>query len=168
MTIFPPELVEIIVHETWHSKMPSVVRQSFMTTCPQINRTWKAIYAPIACQDIYITSLAYIHYLCDIAGRQKSIIYHDLISRLTRTITCFVDCRNAGESAAREVYALLTRLPNDIGLRALFLQVPYISFEPSSIGDGRATGVSCGIPIHIRYVRFLSRCCNNAGEDGYL
>ncbi|SJL09199.1 uncharacterized protein ARMOST_12575 [Armillaria ostoyae] len=169
MATFPPELVEIIVDEIWHSEMPSIVRQSFMTTCPRINRTWKAVYAPIASQDIYIPSLAYIYYLCDIAGRQKSIIYHDLIPRLTRTITCFVDLRaNAGENTAKEVCALLTRLPNDIGLRALFPQVPYISFEFSCIGDARTTGVLRGLPIHICYDRFLSTCHNDKGEDGYL
>ncbi|PBL04439.1 hypothetical protein ARMGADRAFT_1022854 [Armillaria gallica] len=116
--------------------MPSIVRQSFMATFPGINRTWKAVYAPIASQDIYIPSLAYIYYLCDIAGRQKSVIYHDLIPRLTRTITCFVDLReNVEESAAKEVYDLLMRLPNDIGLKALFPQVPSISFGLSWIGN---------------------------------
>ncbi|KAK0444266.1 uncharacterized protein EV420DRAFT_1575036 [Desarmillaria tabescens] len=169
MATFPPELVEIIVHEIWHSTMPSIIRQSFMTTCPRINRTWKAVYAPIASQDIYIPSLAYIYYLCDIAGRQKSIIYHDFIPRLTRTITCFVDLRrNVEESAAaKEVYALLMWLPNDVGLRALFPQVPYISFELNWIGDGRMEEIR-GLPILIRYDRYLSPCCNNAGEDGYL
>ncbi|PBK59581.1 hypothetical protein ARMSODRAFT_982973 [Armillaria solidipes] len=156
MATFPPELVEIIVDEIWHSEMPSIVRQSFMTTCPRINRTWKAVYAPIASQDIYIPSLAYIYYLCDIAGRQKSIIYHDLIPRLTRTITCFVDLREKGrERVVKEVYILLMRLPNDIGLRALFPQVPFICLELSCIG--RAS-----------YDRFLSQCCNDAGEEGYL
>ncbi|KAK0222934.1 hypothetical protein EDD85DRAFT_1028083 [Armillaria nabsnona] len=158
MATFPPELVEKIVHEIWHTEMPSIVRQSFMTTCPGINRTWKAVYAPIASQDIYIPSLAYIYYLCDIAGRQKSVIYHDLIPRLTRTITCFVDLRaNVEESAAKEVYDLLMRLPNDIGLKALFPSVPYISFGVSWIGDGRTTEMLRGLPIYIRYDRSLPK-----------
>lgn len=46
MNTFPPELVEIIVHDIWTSEMPSFVRKSSMTTCPRINRTWKAVYAP--------------------------------------------------------------------------------------------------------------------------
>ncbi len=64
-----------------------------MTTCPSINRTWKAAFAPIASRDIYIPNLAYIYYLCDIARDGKSIIYHDFIPRLARTLTCFVDFR---------------------------------------------------------------------------
>ncbi|SJL09203.1 uncharacterized protein ARMOST_12579 [Armillaria ostoyae] len=170
MATFPPELVERIVHEIWHSEMPSVVRQSFMTTCPRINRTWKAVYAPMASQDIYVPSLAYIYYLCDIAGRQKSIIYHDLIPRLTRTITCFVDLREKGrENVVKEVYILLMALPNDIGLRALFPQVPSISFELSCIGRASYLGNEIrGLPVHIRYDRFLSECHNVEGEDGYL
>ncbi|SJL00548.1 uncharacterized protein ARMOST_03861 [Armillaria ostoyae] len=161
MATFPPELVEIIVQEIWHSEMPSVVRRSFMKTCPQINRTWKAVYAPIASRDIYIPSLAYIYYLCGIAGRQKSVIYYDLIPRLTRAITCFVDCReNAGESVVKQVYALLMWLPNDAGLRALFPQVPCISFETSWIGGAQVMAdfqVTHGPLIHIRYDRFLSQ-----------
>ncbi|KAG7440726.1 uncharacterized protein BT62DRAFT_569272 [Guyanagaster necrorhizus] len=58
-----------------------------MMTCPRISRTWKAVYVPIASQDIYILSPAYIYYLSDIAGRQKSIIYHDLIPRLTHLLS---------------------------------------------------------------------------------
>ncbi len=152
MATFPPELVEIIVHEIWHTEMPSIVRQSFMTTFPRVNRTWKAVYAPIASQDVYIPSLAYIYYLCDIAGRQKSIIYHDLIPRLTRTITCFVDLREKGrESAVKEVYILLMRLPNDIGLRALCPQVPSISLQLSRIGRSSYLGNEIrGLPVHIR------------------
>ncbi|KAK0495687.1 hypothetical protein EDD18DRAFT_1354193 [Armillaria luteobubalina] len=170
MATFPPELVEIIVWETWHSEMPSVVRQSFTTTCPRINRTWKAVFAPIASQDIYIPSLAYIYYLCDIAGRQKSIIYYDLIPRLTRTITCFVDLREKGrERVAKEVYILLMALPNDIGLRALFPQVPHISFELRCIGGANYSDSEVyGLPVHIRYDRFLSECQTDKGEDGYL
>ncbi len=170
MATLPPELVEKIVHEIWHTEMPSIVRQSVMTTCPRINRTWKAVFAPIASQDIYIPSLTYIYYLCDIAGRQKSIIYHDLIPRLTRTITCFVDLREKGrESGVKEVYILLMRLPNDIGLRALFPQVPSICLELSCVGRANYLGSEIlGLPVHIRYDRFLSQCRNDAGEEGHL
>ncbi|SJL09185.1 uncharacterized protein ARMOST_12561 [Armillaria ostoyae] len=170
MPTFPPELVEKIVHEIWHTEMPSIIRQSFMTTCPRINRTWKAVFAPIASQDIYIPSLTYLYYLSDIAGRQKSVIYRDLIPRLTRTITCFVDLREKGrESVVKEVYILLMRLTNDIGLRALFPQIPSICLELSCIGRANYLGSEIlGLPVHIRYDRFLSQCRNDAGEDGYL
>ncbi|KAG7444362.1 uncharacterized protein BT62DRAFT_934025 [Guyanagaster necrorhizus] len=107
MTTFPPELVEIIVHQVWYSQMPSTIRKSFMAACLSINRTWKAVYGPIASQDMYITNLTFLDYLCDIAQSRKSIIYHDFIPRLTRTITCFVDLReNEREGAVKEVYAL--------------------------------------------------------------
>ncbi|KAK0475871.1 hypothetical protein IW261DRAFT_1493415 [Armillaria novae-zelandiae] len=170
MATFPPELVEIIIWEIWHTEMPSIVRQSFMTTCPRINRTWKAVFAPIASQDIYIPSLAYIYYVCDIAGRQRSIIYHDLIPRLTRTITCFADLREKGrERVAKEAYILLMALPNDIGLRALFPQVPHISFELRCIGGASYPDREIrGLPVHIRYDRFLSKCHTDEGEGGYL
>ncbi|SJL09192.1 uncharacterized protein ARMOST_12568 [Armillaria ostoyae] len=167
MSTFPLELVDMIVHEIWHSDMPSVIRRSFMTACPRINRLWKAIYSLIASQDIYITSLAYIYYLSDIAGRQKSVIYHDHIPRLTRAITCFVDCgENAGENVVKDVYRLLMWLPNSIGFKCLFPQVPYISLELSWIGGGRARAdpqILHGLPIHIRYRRFLCE----ALKDGY-
>ncbi len=50
-----------------------------MTTCPLVNRTWKAIYGPIASQDLHITNLAYMYYLCDIARRQNPIIYYGFV-----------------------------------------------------------------------------------------
>ncbi len=64
MTTFSPELVEITVHDIWNSEMPSFFEKSFMTTC---NRTWKAVYAPIASQDMYITNLAFLDYLSSTA-----------------------------------------------------------------------------------------------------
>ncbi|PBK80257.1 hypothetical protein ARMGADRAFT_1092443 [Armillaria gallica] len=139
------QLVEIIVHEVWHSKMPSYVRKTFMTACPRINRTWKAVYAPIASQDMYIF--------------QNSIIYHDFIPRLTRTITCFADLRaNEREGGAKEVYRYLIALPNIRGFDALFPHVPYVSFRIVWIGIRQPSYVPSfsGIPIHIRYDRFLS------------
>lgn len=146
--------------------MPSVIRRFFMTACPRINRLWKAVYSLIASQDIYIPSLAYIYYLSDIARRHKSIIYHDLIPRATRTTTCFVDCgQNAGESIVKDVYRLLMWLPDNIGFKSLFPLVPYVSLELSLIGGGRAKAdpqVLHALPIHIRYHRFLCE----ASKDG--
>ncbi|PBK89017.1 hypothetical protein ARMGADRAFT_349378 [Armillaria gallica] len=137
-----------------------------MTACPRINRLWKAVYSLIASQDIYILSLAYIYYPSDIARRHKSIIYHDLIPRTTRTTTCFVDCgQNAGESIVKDVYRLLMWLPNNIGFKSLFPLVPYVSLELSLIGGGRAKAdpqVLHALPIHIRYHRFLCE----ASKDG--
>ncbi|PBK78305.1 hypothetical protein ARMSODRAFT_1010899 [Armillaria solidipes] len=157
MTTFPPELVEIIVYEAWHSEMPSYIRKSFMTTCPQINRTWKAVYAPITSRDIYITNLAYIYYLCDIARLRKSIIYHDFIPRLTRSITCFINLQeelHAMEIAVKKAYHYLLGLPNDIGFKTLFPLVPYISFVLRWSTDGRR---NLDIPIRVCYRRYLSK-----------
>ncbi|KAK0218154.1 hypothetical protein IW262DRAFT_1392461 [Armillaria fumosa] len=161
MTTFPPELVEIIVYDAWHSEMPSYVRKRLMTTCPQINRTWKAVYAPIASRDMYITNFAFLGYLCRIAPLQKSIIYHDFIPRLTRTITCFVnleECELEGE--AKEVYLYLTVLPNLRGFDALFKYVRYISFRLYWISIGSNTRFSIlslkHLHIRARYDRFLS------------
>ncbi|PBK98590.1 hypothetical protein ARMGADRAFT_582526 [Armillaria gallica] len=92
--------------------MPSFVRKSFMTTCPRINRTWNAVYVPIASQDIYITNLACLDYLCDISRNGKSIIYHDFIPRVTRTITCFIDLRtNKRECAAKRSIVISLTYP---------------------------------------------------------
>ncbi len=61
------------------------------------------------------------------------------------------------------------RLPNAIGLRALFPPVPSISFQLSRLGHASIYGNEIrGLPGHIRYDRFLSQCCNDAGEEGYL
>lgn len=143
--------------------MPSFVRKSFMTTCPRINRTWKAPYAPIASQDMYITNLAFLDYLCDISRARKSIIYHDFIPRLTRAITCFVDLReNNGERAAERVYRYLIELPNLRGFRALFELVHYISFQIVWTGIVRLKPSSPllspfrNIPIRVSYDRFVS------------
>ncbi|PBK77565.1 hypothetical protein ARMSODRAFT_1012718 [Armillaria solidipes] len=125
-----------------------------MTTCPRINRTWKAVYAPIASQDIYITKLAYIYYLSDIAQFRKSIIYHDFIPRLTRTITCFIDLqKTAMETAVKRVCHTLLYLPNVIGFRTLFPLVPHISFVFRWTGVAR----NCDIPIRVRLHWHLSR-----------
>ncbi|KAK0214360.1 hypothetical protein IW262DRAFT_1485193 [Armillaria fumosa] len=161
MTTFPPELVEIIVYEAWHSEMPSYVRKRLMTTFPRINRTWKAVYAPIASQDMYITNFAFLGYLCRIARLQKSIIYHDFIPRLTRTITCFVNLEEYEmEREAKEVYLYLTVLPNLRGFDALFKFVRYISFRLYwiSIGSNSPFPILSlkRCRIHARYNRFLS------------
>ncbi|SJK98353.1 uncharacterized protein ARMOST_01618 [Armillaria ostoyae] len=166
MTTLPPELVEIIVYELWYSEMPSSVRKLFMTTCPRIDRTWKAVYAPIASRDMYITNLAFIDYLCDIAVR-KSIIYQDFIPQLTHTITCFVDLReNTKERAAKKVYRYLIALPNILGFRALFPLVQHISFQLVWIGIGEDPFLPPfrGIAIHARYDRFL----HNSSPHHYL
>ncbi|PBK65788.1 hypothetical protein ARMSODRAFT_1048856, partial [Armillaria solidipes] len=160
MTTLPPELVEIIVYEAWHSEMPSYIRKRLMTACPSINRTWKAVYAPIASQDMYITNLAFLDYLCRIVAKfRKSIIYHDFIPRLTRTITCFVDLRACErEGAAEEVYLYLNVLRNMRGFDALFPHVPHLSFELAWIGTGRHLYLEFlhDIPMHARFDRPLS------------
>ncbi|KAK0457745.1 uncharacterized protein EV420DRAFT_1748482 [Desarmillaria tabescens] len=163
MTTLPPELVDIIVHEIWYSDMPSYIRKSFMTTCPRINRMWKAVYAPIASRDMYITNLAFLDYLCAIAHRQKSIIYHNFIPQLTRTITCFIDLReDERETAVKKVYRYLFGLPNIRGFDALFPHIPYISFQLTWIGIGPDSRLQFlrGIPIRARYDRYLSNACS--------
>ncbi|KAK0245489.1 hypothetical protein EDD85DRAFT_964705 [Armillaria nabsnona] len=103
---------------------------------------------------IYITNLAYIYYLSDIAQFRKSIIYHDFIPRLTRTITCSIDLQKAAmEAAVKRVYHILLRLPNVVGFKTLFPLVPHISFV------FRWTGVvrNSDIPICVRYHWHLSR-----------
>ncbi|KAK0434016.1 hypothetical protein EV421DRAFT_1366044 [Armillaria borealis] len=167
MSTLPPELVELIIYDIWHSEMPSWTCQSFMTTCPRINRTWKNVFARIASLDIYITNLGYLHYLCDIARCQKSIIYVDLVPGLTRTITCFVDFRHEifgdNELEALKVYNCWTKLPNDIGFRALFPLAELICFELRWIG-----GVLLSdepkvheLPIRLRCCRYLSKSKDN-------
>ncbi|KAK0470665.1 hypothetical protein IW261DRAFT_1573101 [Armillaria novae-zelandiae] len=134
-----------------------------MTTCPRIHRTWKAVYTPIASQDMYITNLAFLDYLCDICQTRESIIYHDFIPRLTRSITCFVDLReNEGERAAKAVYRYLIELPNIRGFRALFELVHYLSFQIVWTGIVRLKPSSPslspfrGIPIRVSYDPFVS------------
>ncbi|KAK0464480.1 uncharacterized protein EV420DRAFT_1516576, partial [Desarmillaria tabescens] len=134
-------------------------------------RTWKNIYAPIASRDIYITNFAYLCYLCDVARCRKSIIYDDLVPRLTRTITCFADLRpeNSGDTEAKRVYDILINLPNDTGFRALFPLVEFISFELVWTGGGRSTDVSdvYGLPIHVRCCRHLSKSAQK-DEDAQM
>ncbi len=153
MNALPPELVELIIYDIWRSEMPSWKRQSFMTTCPRINRTWKYAYAHIVSRDIYITSLRYLYYLCDVACRRKSIIYDDLVPRLTRTISCFADLDklHLPDSAAIRVYNLLVQLPNYIGFRTLFPLAEYISLEVKWIGGLRFTDDTeiHGFPFHL-------------------
>ncbi|PBK93132.1 hypothetical protein ARMGADRAFT_1080288 [Armillaria gallica] len=104
MTALPPELVELIINKAWHSEMPSSTRTTLMTTCPRINRAWKTVYAPIASRKIYITNLAFIHYL----ATRKSIIYHP---RLSRTITCFVDLAKDSEESVFAEQSCTERVP---------------------------------------------------------
>ncbi len=172
MTTLPPELVEIIVREVWYSDMPSYIRKLFMTTCPRINRAWKAVYAPIASQDMYITNLAFLNYLCRIAHLRKSIIYRDFTPRLTQTITCFIDLQEHErelEGAVKEVYRYLIGLPNIIGFQTLFPLIPYISFEIIWIGVGRfppSTPLR-GVPIRARYDRLLSNAFSSKCPYGW-
>ncbi len=173
MSALPPELVELIIYDIWRSEMPSWKRQSFMTTCPRINRTWKYAYAHIVSRDIYITSLRYLYYLCDVACRRKSIIYDDLVPRLTRTISCFADLDklHLPDSAAIRVYNLLVQLPNYIGFRTLFPLAEYISLEVKWIGGLRFTDDTeiHGFPFHLRRRRNLSKFAQeNVRMDIYV
>ncbi|KAK0466224.1 uncharacterized protein EV420DRAFT_1510630 [Desarmillaria tabescens] len=158
MSTLPPELVELIIYDIWHSEMLSWCRQSFMTTCPQINRTWKDIFASIASRDMYITNLGYLYYLCDVARCRNSIIYDDL-SRQTRTITCFVDLLQE-EFGDDKVFSILANLPNDVGFRALFPLAELIFFELRWIGGTRLANDELEVydlPIHLRCCRYLSK-----------
>ncbi|KAK0436427.1 hypothetical protein EV421DRAFT_1124266 [Armillaria borealis] len=106
---------------------------------------------------MYITNLAFLDYLCDISRDRKSIIYHDFIPRLTRTITCFVDLRtNKRESAANRY---LVDLPNIRGFQTLFKLVQYISFQIVWMGMGKdiipVLSPLHGIPVRVRYDRFF-------------
>ncbi|KAK0447410.1 uncharacterized protein EV420DRAFT_873451 [Desarmillaria tabescens] len=169
MTTLPPEIVETVIYEAWHSVMPSSMRTSFMTTCPLVNRTWKAVYAPIASRDIYITNRAYIYYLCKIARLQKSIIYYDFIPQLTRTITCYVYLGDQTDEAAVErVYHHLINLPNDAGFKNLFPLVPYLSFELGwvSLGRNPLFPESCDIPIYVR--AYWHRYLSTIDEEGKI
>ncbi|KAK0433568.1 hypothetical protein EV421DRAFT_1741241 [Armillaria borealis] len=174
MSTLPPELVELIIHDIWHSEMPSWTRQSFMTTCPRINRTWKYAYAHIVSRDIYITNLRYLYYLCDVASCRKSMIYDDLVPRLTRTITCFADLEEyySPDSAAIRVYNLLIKLPNYIGFRILFPLAEYISLEVKWIGGLRFTDDTevHGLPFHLGRRRYLSKSAqeNKVRMDIYV
>ncbi|KAK0497257.1 hypothetical protein EDD18DRAFT_147802 [Armillaria luteobubalina] len=141
--------------------MPSYVRKRLMTTCPRINRTWKAVYAPIASRDMYITNLKFLDYLCRVAQFQKSIIYYDFIPRLTRTITCFVNLKECEmEREAKEVYIYLTGLLNLCGFDALFKSVRYLSLRLYwiSIGSNSPFPMLSLKHSHIRarYDRFLT------------
>ncbi|KAK0434563.1 hypothetical protein EV421DRAFT_1740763 [Armillaria borealis] len=129
MTTLPPELIEIIVREVWHSDMPSYIRKLFMTTCPRINRAWKAVYAPIASQDIPLP----------VSSTSKNT-------------------KRELEGAVKEAYRYLIGLPNIIGFQTLFPLIPYISFEIIWIGIGRFAPLKPlrGVPIRARYDRLLS------------
>lgn len=170
MSTFPPELVELIIYDIWPTEMPSWLRQSFMTTCPQINQTWKSVYARITtARDIYITGLGHLHYLCDIARCQYSFIYVDLVPRLTRTmtLTCFVDFRHEtlsySELEALKVYSSLARLPNDIRFRALSPLTEFISLELWWTGGVLLTDEVevYDLPIRLLRCRCLSKSQDN-------
>ncbi len=77
---------------------------------------------------MHITNLAFLDYLCSIAGFQEFIIYHISIPRITSTITYFFDLpeklkreRKSGERA----YRYLIALPNTLGFQ--FSLVPFMS-----------------------------------------
>ncbi|PBL00216.1 hypothetical protein ARMGADRAFT_1116287 [Armillaria gallica] len=92
---------------------------------------------------------------------RKSIIYDDLVPRLTRTISCFADLQKIylPDRAAIRVYNLLVQLPNYIGFRTLFPLAEYISLEVKWIGGLRFTDDTeiHGFPFHLRRRRNLSK-----------
>ncbi|KAK0451012.1 hypothetical protein EV421DRAFT_1202727 [Armillaria borealis] len=112
---------------------------------------------PLSPLGIYTSPISYIYYLCDITRLRKSIIYHDFIPRLTRSITCFIDLQeelHAMEIAVKKVYHYLLGLPNDLGFKTLLPLVPYISFVLRWSTDGRR---NLDIPIRVCYRRYLSK-----------
>ncbi|KAK0188725.1 hypothetical protein F5146DRAFT_677778 [Armillaria mellea] len=123
-----------------------------MTTCLQINRTWKAAYAPIASRDRLPTLHGWTIYA---TYPRPENPYHDCILQLTRSITHFVDLReNEREGAA---YRYLVALPNILDFQALFSRVQYISLQLLWIGTGQDPRLWSfrGILIYARYDRFL-------------
>ncbi|KAK0433567.1 hypothetical protein EV421DRAFT_1910067 [Armillaria borealis] len=130
MSTLPPELVQQIIYDIWHSETPSWMRQSFMTTFPRINRTWNNIYAPIASRDVYITT--------PILPMRRSTLPN--VCHLRRAYP-------PTNPAANKVYDILIKLPNDVGFRALFPLVEFISFELRWIYYDRGTKYR---PLEIR------------------
>ncbi|PBK70812.1 hypothetical protein ARMSODRAFT_93095 [Armillaria solidipes] len=115
----PPEIIDDILSGIWSSSIPSHERIMFMTTCPLLNRTWKAVFARIASHDIYILSTKFFEYLCSITHSQTSIIYGYLLPNTTHTIICQPDL----DSSATEMYMTLCKQQNFIGLRNCFPNV---------------------------------------------
>ncbi|KAK7457160.1 hypothetical protein VKT23_010460 [Stygiomarasmius scandens] len=100
---FPPEIIEKIILSLWTDNsinLSSSDRILFMTTCPLLNKTWKAQFSRIASRDIYIPRLSYLLYLASVAWRgnifkTKSLVYsqHRLKKR-AETMTLSLDLRS--------------------------------------------------------------------------
>ncbi|KAE9410817.1 hypothetical protein BT96DRAFT_1053300 [Gymnopus androsaceus JB14] len=89
-----PEIIEQIIQNAWNSDLSPNQRIAFMTTCPQLNRTWRSQYARIASISIHIPRMKYLLYLAEIVRSGHSLVYNrEYLRTCARTIVCFLDLR---------------------------------------------------------------------------
>ncbi|KAK7457068.1 hypothetical protein VKT23_010369 [Stygiomarasmius scandens] len=139
---FPPEIADKIILFLWNSILSSSDRILFTTTCPLLNKMWKAQFKRIASRDIYIPSLSYLLYLASIAWRGKSFIYSQRrLRECAEAMTCFLDLRSSGsghcsefwDKKTEEVYWLLSDLGrysrDGRGLKRCFPSLKHLTLE---------------------------------------
>lgn len=137
----PPELVDIIIRECWNLHLNTAERSTLMTSCPLVNHQWKAVYASISSEHIFVPTMLYLFYLSDIIRYNNSIIYDASTLRRASHISCFYE-GHPSESIARysarakDAYTLLVCLPQYTGLHQCFPDVKYLNLQ--TICRGRA------------------------------
>lgn len=106
LPLLPPELIEVVISEAWHLRLPLSDRILLMTSLPLVCRSVLAAYLRISSVNVYIPKPSYakkfIHTLREDAA-QRGII--SPIAELCRTMT-FEIARQLPLSEVQEPYAL--------------------------------------------------------------
>ncbi|KAJ3761734.1 hypothetical protein EV360DRAFT_79950 [Lentinula raphanica] len=57
--VFPPEVIELIIHETWKLPLTTSERARFMKTSLLVNVHWLSAFARESCMDVHLISSSY-------------------------------------------------------------------------------------------------------------
>jgi len=132
----PNEIIEKFLSLLWFSCLSSAERITLMTTCPLVNKAWKAQFSRIASTHLYVPRLGYLLYLVDIIRNVKSLIYSkSQLQYCPKTITCFLDLKSrqrplrSFDQKTLEMYHVFACMNNYIGLRLCFPSVKKLCLE---------------------------------------
>ncbi|KAF5383739.1 hypothetical protein D9615_003528 [Tricholomella constricta] len=130
--LFPTELLEKIIFETWSSHLSTNDRITFMTSSLLVNHIWKALFIRIAFTDVHIPCPSYLeHYLRALAGYSSLLDEEDTSSpdTLCRSITFQIQKADAtgagGEGEELDTEPPMGKTLTDLLYR--FKAIPYAS-----------------------------------------
>ncbi|KAJ6510196.1 hypothetical protein C8R47DRAFT_786816 [Mycena vitilis] len=171
--MFPPEVVEQIIHHGWNCLSSSSQRHAFsMSQWMLVSRDWLNIVLSVVFRDLWITSRAHIQYILDICDNNASFIctlagisdVHQHLTETCKSLTISVYHPYEGQYAdmcAQLIGYATTEVPRN---RYLVTGIGPYSQEYAIPQPDIATVIS-GFTPHITSLHFVFIDCNATYRD---